>query len=123
MKNRKAGLTMIELMVGVLLVAIAAVVGLQFLIYCDTYTTHAESRVAAVNLALETMEEFYMRDSATLGADAANEIGLPPSAGGFIDKLRDSPGAKRSYIIGTSALQLGNPPRTYRTITVTVQWN
>ena len=109
MKNRRAGLTLVELMVGVLLVAIAAVAGLQFLIYCDKYAMRADAKLAAVNFAQETMENFYMTEYDNLVTPLPASTLLPPS------RLLTFGGTRSCVVDGT------NP--NYKIITVTVTWN
>ena len=62
MKNEHAGVTLVELMMTIMLIAIVAVTGLAFLTYCDRYAMIAYSKVAAANLARETMEGCYMTE-------------------------------------------------------------
>ena len=127
MKNRRAGVTLIELMVGIILIAIASVGGLRFFVYCNNYVIRTDSRVAAVNFAMETMEKFYMVTSAGLGSDTdtANPPAdaLPSSSGGFLNKLKDSHSGTRSYAISTSTIAIGTPALKYRIVSVAVNWD
>ncbi|MDD5135857.1 MAG: hypothetical protein PHN63_00755 [Candidatus Omnitrophica bacterium] len=80
MVEREAGGTLVELMVAVLLVAIAVLVSFQFLFYCDKLAMKATARVVAANYDRETIEKLYMLDYYNPALD-------PTPDDGFTDPL------------------------------------
>lgn len=59
----KRGVTIIETMVAIVVIAIAAVASLEFYALCQrNFITNAALKSIAANFARETMEGYYLRD-------------------------------------------------------------
>lgn len=59
----KKGVTLIETMIAIVIIAIAAVASLEFYALCQrNFITNAASKSIAANFARETMEDLYLRD-------------------------------------------------------------
>ena len=62
MKNKNAGMTLIEIIIAVLLITITIIGSLQFLVYCNKFAFDADTKEMASNFARETMEGLYQKD-------------------------------------------------------------
>lgn len=61
--DNKKGITLIETMVAIVVIAIAAVASLQFYAFCQrSFITNAVLNSMAANFARETMEDYYFSD-------------------------------------------------------------
>jgi type II secretory pathway pseudopilin PulG len=117
MKNIKAGFYLVEAMLTITLIAIAAVTALSFAVYCEHLAIQTDERMVAANFVRETVEDLYKR--------AYNAAGLSVTAGIYDPILGTSavgcaflsryPTAKRNYAI----TDMG----AYKLITVTVTWD
>ncbi|MFA5142822.1 MAG: type II secretion system protein [Candidatus Omnitrophota bacterium] len=116
MRNRRAGVTLIELVIAVMIIAVAAIASFQFLVYCDKFVSRATDRIVAANLARETMEMFYGRDYDSLGTGSGS-VSLP--AGNILSSRHTN--VKREYRINEHTDSgTGN---VYKVILVTVSWD
>jgi type II secretory pathway pseudopilin PulG len=112
MKNTKAGFSLVEAILTIILIAIAAVVALPYLVYCSHFALQTDARMAAANLARGTVEGLYKR--------AYNDAGLNPTTG-TPDSLAGTvflsryPTAARNYTISDKG--------DYKLITATVTWD
>src|SRR3989338_4627746 len=91
----KKGVTLIETMVAILVIAIAAVASLQFYAFCQrSFITNAVSNSMAANFARETMEDYYFSDyndsALAVGTYTVPLIGSP---------LANQHGGTRSYTV------------------------
>ena len=132
MKNRRTGVSLIELMISVVLIAIVAVMALKFLIYCDAFAMKADAKIAAENFARETMEGLYQKQYAdaalTTGSyDAGTTSSLALPAGtNFGSRLRNryptsNTNTMRIYTVGSEQTDTLTNTQ-YKVITVTVTW-
>ena len=64
MKNRRAGISLIEIIIAIVLIAVVIITALQFLIYCDTFAMKADAKITAENFAKERMENLYQKEYA-----------------------------------------------------------
>jgi len=114
MKNTKAGFSLVEAVITITLIAIAAVTALSFIVYCDRLALQADARIAAANFARETMENLYKRDyrDTILNVTIA-PISDPLPAGTALNRYPFTP--SRRYTV----TDMGD----YKLITVKVTWN
>ena len=95
-----------EAIVGMILVAVAVVVALEFMRYCQHYVTGSAKTLMAENYAREAMEELYWSGNVETTAGWTPD---PPEelTGGFT----------RQYNVANSS------DNNYRIIKARVQWN
>ena len=117
MRESKAkGFTLIDMIVGVVLIAIAAIGSLEFYYYCyKFFIARPKPTIEALNFAKESMEELYWIDSSsaalTLPLQAPN---LPLPTTGNFKELGSRFNGSRSY----SVVDKGS----YKVLEVTVSW-
>lgn len=112
LKNRR-GTTLVEIMLAMAIIAIAAVSSLEFYHYCQkSFIVSSKLKLAAADFARETAEEIYMLDhgNSILGDGAAIQKDLP-STGDFC-----FPGT-RTYTVTQV------PDTDYKVVEVKVLWN
>jgi len=111
MSKKNAGFTLIELILGIVIIAIAAVSSLEFYSYCHKFFIMRSSLTSqALGFAKESMEGLYWLDP----YDAAMNTPLPslpaiPVTGDFAFK-----GGSRSYSVTDKG--------SYKVLEVTVIW-
>ena len=113
MKSRAKGFTMLDMMIGVILIAIVAVGSLEFYRYCHKcFIANSKFTIEALGFAKESMERLCWLDS----SDPAFSTPLPtlPSTGAF-GELGSRSGSSRTYAV--SADKGG-----YKVLEVTVNW-
>ncbi|MDD5135862.1 MAG: prepilin-type N-terminal cleavage/methylation domain-containing protein [Candidatus Omnitrophica bacterium] len=115
MKNKKAGMTLIEIIVAVIIIAIAGITSFQFLVYCDKLVMQANSKIVAANFAREIAETLYQKDYDALVSGSGYPAGIPALG----VRLYKGVG---SYDIGTEQVDALTNTQ-YKVITVTVTWN
>ena len=115
-------MSLIEVIVAAMLIAIAALSALSFLVYCSRLAMRTNLRITAANFARETMEGLYKKDygSSYLKETKAEGTVIPkddplPTGSEFGSKLRDQYGGTRSYTV----IDKGD----YKIVTVKVNWN
>lgn len=107
MRDNKKGLTLIEIILSIVLIAIVAITALGFLVYCGRFAMRTGTRITASNFAREMMEDRYWNDYTTL------------VTGNVVDNL---PGNRtRTYAVSNPV----NGPNggQYRVTSVTIHWN
>ena len=111
MSKKHAGFTLIDLILGIVIIAIAAVSSLEFYSYCHKFFILRSSiTVRALGFAKESMEGLYWLDSSDAALNICNETPLAmPATGDFAFK-----GGSRSY----SVIDKGS----YKVLEVTVRW-
>ena len=117
MKNIK-GVTLIELISGIVIVAIISVASFEFFRHCQRFIVDSEIRLGAVNFARETME-FHSWDveiGYTTDEDWENDTLLPTS--GTFGRIRDVYGGTRQYRVKQDTEETGD----YKVIDVKVNW-
>ena len=116
MKSRNSGYSLVEIIMSVGLIAVIVLTSVQFLVYCNKFVMKSYAKVAAENLARETMETLYKRKYSTL-VPGSNYTDQPVTLGVLMKY-----GGSRTYTINGPYLD----PVTkayYKVITVTVTWN
>ncbi|MCX5667779.1 MAG: prepilin-type N-terminal cleavage/methylation domain-containing protein [Candidatus Omnitrophica bacterium] len=84
MKNTKAGFSLIEVIIAIILIAIAAIGALSYIVYCNHLTLQVSARIVAANFARETMEGLYKKDYPGLNVTAGDGLSDPlPGATAF----------------------------------------
>lgn len=79
--DNKKGVTLIETMVAILVIAVAAVASLQFYAFCQrSFITNAALNSMAANFTRETMEDYYFSDYNDPALNVGNySVSLPAS--------------------------------------------
>jgi len=119
MKNIKAGFSLIEAILAIILIVITAVGAFSYMVYCSRLTLQADTRIVAANFARETVEDLYKRNYSDPRLNETTGDGLSdplPSAPVFGGAFRSRhPTATRKYTID----DMGD----YKLITVKVTWD
>ena len=123
MRNTKAGFSLIEAVITVMLIAIVAVAALSIFAYCYRLALQADARIVAANFARETMEGLYKKDYGDTGLNETVTHADPLPAGtefggGFLGRY---PTATREYTIAENAAT--EQSSDYKLITVTMTWS
>jgi len=111
MSKKTAGFTLIELILGVIIIAIAAVSSLEFYTYCHKFFILRSSLTSqALGFAKESMEGLYWSDpyDAALNTTPAPPLPAIPATGDFAFK------GSRSYSVTDKG--------SYKVLEVTVSW-
>ena len=114
MKNtKKEGFSLIETVIAITLIAIAAVASLSFFVYCDRLALQSDARITAANFCRGTVANFYEIDysDASLNATTTDKDDPLPAGSGFLSRY---PTATRKYAITDRS--------DYKLITVKVKW-
>ncbi len=114
--NKTKGFTLIDIIVGMAVIAIAVVVTLEFYRFCmKQFIINARLSLEATDFARETMEGLYFSSAATSfdGIVTATDV-LPSSIGGFPAELTESYYGTRNYTI--------TPKTDYKIIETKVEW-
>ncbi len=132
MKKTKAGFSLIEAVIAVVLIAIAAVTALSFIVYCNCFALQADARITAANFARETMEGLYKRDYGDINLTApvypiTGTDPLPAGTAfgsGFLARHTTATRTPtRTYTVAENTDYKATPVVNYKLITVTVKWN
>jgi len=118
MTHNRKGVTLVELMITIVVIAIAVVGSLEFFKFCQkNFIINSTLKLMASDFARETMEDLYYRDPDDLDLITPKDVSLP-STGDFAT-LADK-GGSRSYTVtqGTDAIH----GTKYKVITITVDW-
>lgn len=111
MKNRKSGMSLIEIMVGMILIAIIAITALGFSVYCNKFAMQTDLRLDATNFARETMESKYWLTGLALTPLVADN-----TTGSFAgSRLRTNYNGQRQYAVT-------NTDPNYNVLSVIVTW-
>jgi len=111
-KNKNKGVTLVELIIVTVLIAIMVVTGLQFVVYCKTLAVKSKLKLAAANYARETAEGLYWLDCYDNALNiTASPVSVPLPSG----ELGDQYGGTRTYNVTGGA--------DYKVVTVTVHWD
>ena len=106
-RNKNRGVTLIELIVAMTVIAITVVVTLEFYRFCmRQFILNARFSLEATDFARETMEELYFSSAAGMSDGTVQEL-LPPC---------DLEGGARNSTITS------NPGAGYKLIRTTVTW-
>jgi prepilin-type N-terminal cleavage/methylation domain-containing protein len=118
MKNTKAGFSLVEAVITVAIIAMAAVTALSYMAYCGRIAMQADTRLVAVNFARETAEGLYKRSSSdpalsVTSADGVSDLITTTSTAGskFLSRY---PLVTRKYTV----VDKGG----YKLVTVKVKW-
>ena len=106
--RKDRGMTLIETLIAIVLIAIVAISGSAYFAFCKRSIINSQSRLMEVNFARDTMERLYMQPSLAPGNNCPDSL----NAGDF----KDSYGGTRSYNVSA-------PSGGYQVITVTVNSN
>ena len=112
MKNNRKGFGLAEVIVTMLLVAIAAITALGFIVFCGRFVQQPELRLESANFGRETMEDLSMGSYASL-VDGGPYSQLPMGGSGY-KGLQGTHGGNRTYSVKSNS--------DYKTITVSVTW-
>jgi len=109
----KHGFTLIEVLVGMILVVIISLTGLGFLVHCERLLLKPELRLMAANFGRETIEGLYWADYTNLPEQTDTQDTFPPQTnfgegGGTYNWTR-------AYSVASK--------QDYKLITVTVTYN
>ena len=115
MKNIK-GVTLVELIVGIVIIAVISVASLEFFQHCRRFIVDSEIRLGAVNFARETMELRAWDTEITDTTGWQNDRDLPAGAE-FASGIRDNYGGSRLYRVEDGATG------DYKVIKVKVGWD
>ena len=117
MKNIK-GVTLVELVIGIVIIAIISVASLEFFRHCQRFIVDSEIRLGAVNFARETMD---LRSWNTNVGDPTGWLDepLPLPTGGTFGRIRDDYSGTRQYRIQSDTGGTGD----YKVIKVRVSWD
>lgn len=112
----KKGMSLIEVMLGMMLIAIIAILALGFSVYCNRFAMHTDLRLRAASFARETMESLYWTSPLNLPIVTNPTDDL--AAGTFKgNKFQTGYGATRRYTVTNTS----DP--NYEVISATVTWN
>lgn len=112
--DSKKGVTLIETMAAILVIAIAAVASLQFYAFCQrSFITNAASNSMAANFARETMEDYYFSDYNDSDLNVGNYNTVPITG----SSLANNHNGTRSYTV-TQPIGTG-----YKLIETKVHWD
>lgn len=117
------GVTIVELIFGIIIIAIISVAAFEFFRYCRRFIVESEIRLGAVNFARETMErhswniQHSWNDGKTI-AENWQPDSLPTGVA-FASGIRDDYAGGREYSVQLNASGSAN---TYNIIKVRVNW-
>ncbi|MFA5142818.1 MAG: prepilin-type N-terminal cleavage/methylation domain-containing protein [Candidatus Omnitrophota bacterium] len=114
MKDKRAGMSLVEIIVAMVIIAIATIASFQFLVHCDKFVIMADNKVAAANFAREIMEDYYQEDYDDL-AVGSHSVSIAALA----SRLHNGTG---SYEIGSEKTESATSTK-YKVITVKVGWD
>ena len=116
MVNKNSGVTLIEIVTSIVLIAVAAIASFQFMTYCDKFAVSVDKKIAAANFASETMERLYQQDynssDLSIGSHGTNTVNFFGGRSGTY-----------SYNISQEQTENLITNTKYKVITVTVNWN
>lgn len=110
MKNNKAGVSFIELMIATILIAIVAVVSIQFLVYCKRLMGRPKTTFQAANLARSYMEPLYNIDQSGVILQQAGNIADASLNNATFNTIVSGPTQNKNF-------------NGYSTVTVTITWH
>lgn len=111
--SRKTGLTLIEVIVAIVIIAIGAVAALQFYVFCQkSFLTSAITRPMAANFGRETMEDLYLRDY--------SDTNLAPN--NYSVTMPVTPTYGRNWTQTYTVTNSTSPEPDYKIITVPTDW-
>lgn len=105
MRDYKRGLTLIEIILSIVLIAIVAITALGFLVYCGRFAVQAGTKITASNFARETMEDHYWDDTLVT------------------ESVQDNLPGNRTRTYSVSDPVDGPNGSQYRVTNVTIHWN
>ena len=109
------GLTLVELIIGIVIVAIISVASFEFYRHCQRFVMDAEVRLGVSNFARETMEQrMWDADIATTGGLWIDDTALPTGTD-FASDIGSNHGGTRQYSTDETS--------NYKVIKVKVHWN
>jgi len=115
--RKTKGFTLIEVLVGIILIAVISVAAFEFFRYCRRFIVDAELRLSATNFARETMERHSWNAEITDTTDWRTYRDLPVG-GEFGSRLRDEYEGSRLY----RGEDGGSDDYKYKRIRVKVSW-
>lgn len=122
LKNKK-GTTFIELVLAMVMIAIAVVTTLDFYKYCQkSFITNSKLKMAAADFASETTEEVYMLDFVDPKLNTTDENGVVkslPSQGDFADLATQHEGTRAYFVSQTDVTSSDS----YKVVEIKVCWN
>ena len=105
-----------EMLVGIILIAIISVGAFEFFRHCRRFIVDTELRLSAANFSRETMEGHSWNTEIAETGDWQDDTGLPTGEE-FGSRLYDEYSGARQYKVETSA------DGDYNIIEVKVSWN
>lgn len=115
--RKKSGVTLIEVIIAMVVIAIIAVGAFSFFEHCQRFIVDSQLRLIAVNFVRETMEERYWELNPAETPDWAADTPLPTGTG-FGSLLRDNYGGTRHYRVSADT----GTGTSYRVIETRVTW-
>ncbi|UCD54599.1 MAG: type II secretion system protein [Candidatus Omnitrophota bacterium] len=109
------GFTLVELLIGVIIIAITSVAAFEFFRHCRRFIVETELRLGAANFARETIEVLDWNTDITDTTGWQNDRDLPTGEE-FGSSLRDEYEGSRLYRIEDGATS------GYKKISVKVTW-
>ena len=116
--NKTKSFALVESIIAMLLIAITAVMALEFYSFCvKRFIGNSRLSLEAVDFGREEMEGLYFLNSASFPIDSTTTVALPDSIPGvFPNELKDKYAGTRNYTITSK------PASGYKVIETKVEW-
>ena len=118
----KKGVSMVELVITMLLLAIVATSTFGFYAYVNNFSIKSENYAAATEFLTQTLEMLLSKPYADPGLSVTTD--LPPHYDPLsASNLRDQYNGVREYSVDESTWDSNFLDSVYKAITVTIRWN